>query len=58
MSVFISVLEPKRVELFHVILPNAGTVALLANPGNVNIKTDELEIGAAADRLKHHRGRC
>jgi putative ABC transport system substrate-binding protein len=27
---------------------------LLANPGNVNIKTDEPEIRAAADRLKHH----
>jgi hypothetical protein len=26
---------------------------LLANPGNVNSKTDEPEIRAAADRLKH-----
>jgi hypothetical protein len=45
-SVFISVLEPKRVELLHEILPNADTIALLANPGNVNIKTDELGIGS------------
>jgi putative tryptophan/tyrosine transport system substrate-binding protein len=53
MSVFISVLGPKRVELLHEILPTADTIALLANPGNVNIKTDEPEIRAAADRLKH-----
>ena len=32
----------------------ANTIALLANPGNVNIKTDEPEIRAAADRLKQH----
>jgi putative ABC transport system substrate-binding protein len=54
MSAFISVLGPKRVELLHEILPTADTIALLANPGNVNIKTDEPEIRAAADRLKHH----
>ena len=50
-SVFLSVLGPKRVELFHELLPAANTIALLANPGNVNIKTDEPEIRAAADRL-------
>jgi putative ABC transport system substrate-binding protein len=54
MSAFISVLGPKRVELLHQFLPTADTIALLANPGNVNIKTDEPEIKAAADRLKHH----
>ena len=54
MSVFISVLGPKRVELLHELLPGANTIALLANPGNVNIKTDEPEIRAAADRLKQH----
>jgi putative tryptophan/tyrosine transport system substrate-binding protein len=54
MSVFISVLGPKHVELLHDLLPTADTIALLANPGNVNIKTDEPEIRAAADRLKHH----
>src|SRR5262249_18722019 len=32
----------------------ANAIALLANPGNVNLKTDEPEIRAAADRLKHH----
>jgi putative ABC transport system substrate-binding protein len=42
------------VELLHELLPTANTIALLANPGNVNIKTDAPEIRAAADRLKHH----
>jgi putative tryptophan/tyrosine transport system substrate-binding protein len=54
MSLFYSVLGPKRVELLHEILPTADTIALLANSGNVNIKSDEPEIRAAADRLKHH----
>jgi putative tryptophan/tyrosine transport system substrate-binding protein len=36
----------------HQVLPAADTIALLANPGNVNVKTDEPEIRAAADRLK------
>jgi putative tryptophan/tyrosine transport system substrate-binding protein len=53
-SAFLSVLGPKRVELLHELLPTADTIALLANPGNVNIKTDAPEIRAAADRLKHH----
>jgi len=53
-SVFLSVLGPKRVELLHELFPAADTIALLANPGNVNIKTDEPEIRAAADRLKQH----
>jgi putative ABC transport system substrate-binding protein len=51
-SIFISVLGPKRVELLHELLPAANSIALLANPGNVNIKTDEPEIRAAADHLK------
>ena len=54
MSGFLSILGPKRVELLHELLPTANTIALLANPGNVNIKTDEPEIWAAADRLKQH----
>ena len=53
-SLIISVLGPKRVELLHELLPTANTIALLANPGNVNIKTDEPEIRAAADGLKQH----
>ena len=54
MSIFISVLGPKRVELLHELLPAANTIALLANPGNANTKTDEPEIWAAADHLKQH----
>ena len=53
-SAFLSVLGPKHVELLHELLPAANTIAFLANPGNVNIKTDEPEIRAAADRLKQH----
>ena len=53
-SRLLSVLGPKRVELLHELLPAANTIALLANPGNVNIKTDEPEIRAAADGLKQH----
>lgn len=51
-SVFLSVLGPKHVELLHELLPATKTIALLANPANVNVKTDEPEIRAAADRLK------
>src|ERR1700722_17486436 len=53
-SLIISALGPKRVELLHELLPAADTIALLANPGNVNFKTDEPEIRAAADGLKLH----
>src|SRR5450755_851889 len=53
-STIISLLGPTRVELLHELLPAANTIALLANPGNVNIKTDEPEIRAAADGLKQH----
>src|SRR6202167_1024590 len=53
-SLIISVLGPKRAELLHELLPGANTIALLANPGNVNFKTDEPEIRAAADGLKQH----
>src|SRR6202522_2697593 len=53
-TVVMSLLGPKRVELLHELLPATNTIALLANPGNVNTKTDEPEIRAAADRLKQH----
>jgi putative tryptophan/tyrosine transport system substrate-binding protein len=52
-TVVMSLLGPKRVELLHEVLP-VNTIALLANPGNVNVQTDEPEIRAAADRLKQH----
>jgi putative ABC transport system substrate-binding protein len=41
-------------QLLHELLPAADTIAFLVNPGNVNIKIDEPEIRAAADRLKQH----
>jgi putative ABC transport system substrate-binding protein len=53
-SAVLSLLGPKHVELLHELLPAANTIALLANPGNVNFKTYEPEIRAAADRLKQH----
>src|ERR1700730_6728669 len=52
-TVVMSLLGPKRVELLHELLP-VNTIALLANSGNVNIKTDEPEIRAAADRFEQH----
>src|ERR1700683_1767799 len=53
-SVTLSALGPKRVELLHELLPAANTIALLANPGNVNFKTDEREIQAAPDGFTQH----
>src|SRR5580698_1737978 len=50
----ILILLPKRAELLHELLPAANTIALLANPSNVNFKTEEPEIRAAADGLKQH----
>jgi putative ABC transport system substrate-binding protein len=41
-SALYSVLGPKHVALLHELLPAANTIALLANPGNVNIKTDAI----------------
>ena len=54
MSGFLSIVGPKHVELLHELLPAANTIAFLVNPGNVNMKIDEPEIRAAADRLKQH----
>jgi putative ABC transport system substrate-binding protein len=53
-SSFLSIVGPKHVELLHELLPAANTIAFLVNPGNVNMKIDEPEIRAAADRLKQH----
>ena len=54
MSGFLSIVGPKHVELLHELLPAANTIAFLVNPGNVNMKIDEPEIRAAADRPKQH----
>jgi putative ABC transport system substrate-binding protein len=39
-SVFFSILGPKRVELLHELLPAVNTIALLGNPGNPNFQPD------------------
>ena len=52
-SALMSLLGPKCLELLHELLPAANTIALLANPGNVNFKADEPEIRAAADGLSN-----
>src|ERR1700734_3887650 len=53
-TVVMSLLGPKRVELLHELLPATTTIAFLRKPGNVKIKTDGAEIRATADRLKQH----
>jgi putative ABC transport system substrate-binding protein len=50
-SMFFSVLGPKRVELLHELLPEVNTIALLGNPGNANVGTDMRDIQAAAAAL-------
>jgi putative tryptophan/tyrosine transport system substrate-binding protein len=54
-SIFLSVLGPRRVELLHELLPAENTIALLANPGNVNFARDQ---AARRDRAcRSDRGR-
>jgi len=51
MSIFISALGPKHVELLHELLPAVNTLGLLGNPGNLNFQADLSEIRAAAHVL-------
>ena len=51
MSIFISALGPKHVELLHELLPAVNTLGLLTNPGNLNFEADLPEIRAAAHVL-------
>jgi putative ABC transport system substrate-binding protein len=51
-SIFFSILGPKRVELLHELLPAVNTIALLGNPSNPNFQPDAPDIRAAADALK------
>ena len=44
-----AVLEPKRLELLHELLPNVGVIALLVNPGTVKGQVQQVQ--DAADRL-------
>jgi len=50
-SVSLSILGPKRVELLHELLPAVKTIALLGNPRNPNFQLDTPGIRAAADTL-------
>jgi putative tryptophan/tyrosine transport system substrate-binding protein len=51
-SIFLTVLGPKRVELLHELLPVVNTIALLGNPSNANFQPDVPEIRTAADALR------
>jgi ABC-type uncharacterized transport system substrate-binding protein len=48
---FSSPLGPKRLELLHELVPNTATVAMLVNPDNVNARSEETAIFAAARAL-------
>ena len=50
-SVLISILGPKRLELLRELLPSASTIALLVNPSNPNVTADAPETEAAANAL-------
>ena len=50
-TVLISILGPKRLELLRELLPSTTTVALLANPNNPNFGADPPETEAAANAL-------
>jgi putative tryptophan/tyrosine transport system substrate-binding protein len=51
-SIFLTVMGPKRLELLHELLPAVNTIALLGNPVNANFQPDVPEIQAGADALK------
>jgi putative ABC transport system substrate-binding protein len=46
-----STLAPKRLELLHELLPGAGVVGVLVNPGNPNVPATLRELRAAARAL-------
>jgi len=53
-SVLVSVLGPKRLELLLEFVPTARTVLLLVNPANPNIRADVPEAQRAAETLGRH----
>jgi len=53
-SILVSVLGPKRLELLLELVPAARTISLLVNPGNPNIRTDVPETQRAAEALGRH----
>ncbi len=46
--IFSAALEPKKLELLHELIPNAGVVCALVNPTNPNAQTVSKELEAAA----------
>ena len=53
-TVLISILGPKRLELLRELLPSISTIALLVNPSNPNVGADAPETNAAAKALGRH----
>ena len=53
-SVLISILGPKRLELLRELLPSTSTFALLVNPDNPNVGADAPETEAAANAIGRH----
>ena len=51
LSILISTLGPKRLELLRELLPSTSTIALLVNPSNPNVAADAPETEAAANAL-------
>ena len=52
-SIFLTILGPKHVELLRELLPAVNTIAVLGNPGNANFQVDVPDIRAAVDALGH-----
>ena len=50
-TILISILGPKRVELLRELLPSISTIALLVNPNNPNVGVDAPETEASANAL-------
>jgi putative tryptophan/tyrosine transport system substrate-binding protein len=53
-SILVSVLGPKRLELLLELVPAATTISLLVNPSNPNIRADVPETQRAAETLGRH----
>jgi putative ABC transport system substrate-binding protein len=53
-SVLVSVLGPKRLELLLELVPTVRTIFLLINPSNPNVRADVPEIQRAAEALGRH----
>jgi putative ABC transport system substrate-binding protein len=50
-SILISVLRPKRLELLREMVPTVSLIALLVNPSNQNVEAEAPETQAAAEAI-------